>query len=340
MTKAIDVVIIGAGPAGSICGYLLRKSGVNCVIVDYATFPREKICGGGLTPKAYELLQDLMPELHYDYQSVNHFKLMLDGEILCEVDLAKALRMVRRKDFDNKLLQQFLAVGGEMLKDSFSHFEEQKDGKIEVALKSGKRLTCDYLIGADGANSQVRKQLIGHRLVNTLWMEQYVAKGANEFIFEFSRHYKNGYYYSFPNIDWDIVGAGGAYASSGEIRSLLNQKKIREMVPVNDSVLRGAFISVDTVKSGENHVILIGDAGGFANKLTYEGLYYSIATGKNACKAIIEDVDFVTANREIFRKKRIEIYITRFFYSRLGLWLMKVGAHRPKLIKKAFEMNY
>ena len=340
MTKAIDVVIIGAGPAGSICGYLLRKSGVNCVIVDYATFPREKICGGGLTPKAYELLQDLMPELHYDYQSVNHFKLMLDGEILCEVDLAKTLRMVRRKDFDNKLLQQFLSVGGEMLKDSFSHFEEQKDGKIEVALKSGKRLTCDYLIGADGANSQVRKQLIGHRLVNTLWMEQYVAKGANEFIFEFSRHYKNGYYYSFPNIDWDIVGAGGAYASSGEIRSLLDQKKIREMVPVNDSVLRGAYISVDTVKSGENHVILIGDAGGFANKLTYEGLYYAIATGRNACKAIIEGVDFVTANHEIFRKKRKEIYITRFFYSRLGLWLMKVGAHRPKLIKKAFEMNY
>ena len=293
MAKAIDVVIIGAGPAGSVCGYLLRKSGVNCVIVDYAT-----------------------------------------------VDLAKALRMVRRKDFDNRLLQQFLAVGGEILKDSFSHFEKQKDGKIEVALKSGKRLTCDYLIGADGANSQVRKQLIGHHLINTLWMEQYVAKGANEFIFEFSRHYKTGYYYSFPNIDWDIVGAGGAYASSSEIRSILEQKKIREMVPVNDSVLRGAFISVDTVKSGDNHVILIGDAGGFANKLTYEGLYYAIATGRNAYNAIIEGVDFVTANRVIFRKKRKEIFITRFFYSRLGLWLMKVGAHYPKLIKKAFEMNY
>ena len=95
MAKAIDVVIIGAGPAGSVCGYLLKKAGVNCVIVDYATFPREKICGGGLTPKAYELLQDVMPELHYDYQSVTHFKLMLDGEVLCEVDLAKALRRVR-----------------------------------------------------------------------------------------------------------------------------------------------------------------------------------------------------------------------------------------------------
>ena len=119
MRKAI---IIGAGPAGSICGYLLRKSGVNCVIVDYATFPREKICGGGLTPKAYELLQNLMPDLRYDYQSVRHFRLMFDGKTLCEVDVEKELRMVRRKDFDHGMLKQFLAIGGELVKDTFSHF--------------------------------------------------------------------------------------------------------------------------------------------------------------------------------------------------------------------------
>lgn len=47
-----QVIIIGAGPSGSTCGYLLKKAGVDCIIIDYATFPREKICGGGLTPKA------------------------------------------------------------------------------------------------------------------------------------------------------------------------------------------------------------------------------------------------------------------------------------------------
>ena len=340
MTKTIDVVIIGAGPAGTVCGYLLKKAGVNCVIVDYATFPREKICGGGLTPKAYELLQELMPNLHYDYQGVKHFKLMMDGKTLCEVDMAKELRMVRRKDFDNEMLNQFLAVGGELLKDSFSHFEEQKDGKILVALKSGEQLLCDYLVGADGANSQVRKHVTGQRFCNTLWMEQYVEKGANEFIFEFSNDYKRGYYYSFPNLDWDVVGMGGAYSSPDEIRSRLSQKSIRETVPVNDVALRGAFIPVETIESGKKHVILIGDAGGFANKLTYEGLYYAIATGRNAFKAILEGTDFIVTNREIFRKKRKEIWMTRLFYSRLGLSLMKMGAHSPKLIKKAFEMNY
>lgn len=340
MTKIIKAVIIGAGPAGSVCGYLLKKAGVDCVIVDYATFPREKICGGGLTPKAYELLHELMPDLHYDYQGVKHFRLMLEGKTLCEVDIAKELRMVRRKEFDNELLNQFLALGGELIKGAFSKYEELSDGKIKVTLKSGEELICDYLVGADGANSQVRKQLTGRRFSNSLWMEQYVEKGPNEFVFGFSNRYKRGYYFSFPNLDWDVVGMGGLYTSLDDLRTHQIQNTIREEVSKNDSALRGAFISVDTVESGRNHVILIGDAGGFANKLTYEGLYYAIATGRNAFKAIAEDTDFAIANREIFQKKRKEIWMTRLFYSRFGLWLMKIGAHSPKLIKKAFEMNY
>lgn len=339
MLETINVVIVGAGPAGSVCGYLLKKAGVDCIIVDYATFPREKICGGGLTPKAYELLQHLMPALRYDYQGVKHFRLMLDGKTLCEVDIAKELRMVRRKDFDNALLNQYLSIGGKLVKDAFSHFEEH-DGKILVTLKSGEQMSCDWLVGADGANSQVRKQLTGKRFVHSLWMEQYVAKGANEFIFEFSNQYKRGYYFSFPSVDRDVVGLGGFYSSPVEIRSFLDHNTIREMVPLNGSALHGAYISLDTIKSGENHVILIGDAGGFANKLTYEGLYYAIATGRNAYKAITEGKAFAITNREMYRKKRKEVWMTRLFYSRFGLWLMKMGAHNPDLIKKAFEMNY
>ena len=58
---AKDVVVIGAGPAGSMCAYLLKKAGVECVLIDRATFPREKVCGGSLTHKAYTLLAERCP---------------------------------------------------------------------------------------------------------------------------------------------------------------------------------------------------------------------------------------------------------------------------------------
>lgn len=299
-----QVVIIGAGPSGSICGYLLKKEGVDCIIIDYATFPREKICGGGLTPKAHALLDELMPGLKYNYQGVNRFRLMQDGKTLCVVDLAKELRMVPRKEFDHVLLNQYLAVGGQVRKDAFLRYDERPDGKIVITLRSGEQLVCDYLVGADGTNSRVRKQLTGQRGVNRLFVEQYVEKGANEFIFDLSTHYKKGYYYSFPNIDWDIVGVGGDYSSAHELHTLLNNAKNREMVPIKDAVPKGAFIAVDTVDSGKKQIILVGDAGGFANKLTYEGLYYALATGRNASKAIINDVDFSIINRDLFRKKK------------------------------------
>lgn len=334
MENLFNVVIIGAGPAGCVCGYLLRKAGVNCAIVDFATFPREKICGGGLTPKAYELLHELMPELHYDYQGVRRFRLKMDGKTLCVVDLAKELRMVRRKDFDHELLKQYQAAGGVLVNDAFSSFTEKEDGSIQVTLKSGAQLVCDYLVGADGANSRVRKQLTGKRAANTLWMEQYVPKGENEFVFEFSNRYKKGYSYRFPNMDWDVIGMGGYYASPAEIANRVDAF-------FSNSPKYGAHISVDTVASGKSNVILIGDAGGFANKVTYEGLYYAIATANNASKAILEGKDFDVTNHKIFQnKKRKESFMARLFYSRLGLGLMKLGAHSPRLIKKAFEMNY
>ena len=68
--KQVDVVIIGAGPAGSICGYLLQKAGKSCLLVDHATFPRDKLCGGGLTPKCWKLLDELIPGFKYEYNCV------------------------------------------------------------------------------------------------------------------------------------------------------------------------------------------------------------------------------------------------------------------------------
>ncbi len=81
------VLIAGAGPAGSTCGLLLRKKGIDCIVVDRAVFPRDKICGGGLTPRSYKLLGQLLPEFKYDYNSVHRLKLMIEGEQVLDLSL-------------------------------------------------------------------------------------------------------------------------------------------------------------------------------------------------------------------------------------------------------------
>ncbi|MBQ7514524.1 MAG: NAD(P)/FAD-dependent oxidoreductase [Prevotella sp.] len=327
-----EVVIIGAGPAGAMCANQLRKAGIDCVLVDFATFPREKVCGGGLTPKAYRLLGELMPDFTYEYRSVQRVSLQMGVEYLGEITPTHELRIVNRKDFDDALLQRYLQQGGVFIQDSFSRFEEQADGQLLVMLRSGRLLVCKYLIAADGANSRVRKQLLGDYHGNVLFMEQYVEPQQDAIMGSVSNDFPKGYFYRFPSIGHDVVGFGDKLTNPARFRKMLQQFGIEE------TTIKGANIPVEVVQSDRDNIMLVGDAGGFANSLSYEGIYYALATGYHASQAVIEHKPFSETNRDIFRRKRRERLLTSLFYSRLGMIIVRTCfALSNRLVRRIFD---
>ena len=328
------VIVAGAGPAGSVCAYLLLKAGIDVVLLDKAQFPRDKICGGGLTHKAYELLSDIYPNFQYDYNGVHHIKVTVNGKHTCEFDADQEIRIVNRMRFDHELLKQYEQAGGRFVNKGLKDFREEQDGTIVVTLSDGSELLCDYLVGADGANSRVRRQLMPQKDHKVLILEQYMEKkGDKEIEILLSDDYSQGYYYRFPNNDFDAIGYCDDHNSADKFRTVLKNKGLEE------TTLKGAFITVSTDYVCHDHILLIGDAGGFCNRLTYEGLFYAFKTAQNASEAIVSGRSFSEVNGLYFRKKRREQRVTNFFYSRFGLSFSGFCCRWPRLVKFLFDRN-
>ena len=328
------VVVAGAGPAGSVCAYLLHKAGVDVVLLDKAQFPRDKICGGGLTHKAYELLSELFPEFQYDYNGVRHIKVTVNGKHTCEIDADQEIRIVNRKKFDHALLKQYEEIGGCFVNEGLKGFREEPDGSIVVTLSSGKEIVCDYLVGADGANSRVRRQLMRDKDQKVLIMEQYMEKKSEKEIeILLSDDYSLGYYYRFPNNDFNAIGYCDDHNSTEKFRTILKDNGLEE------TTLKGAFITVSTDYVRHDRILLIGDAGGFCNRLTYEGLFYAFKTAQNASEAIVNGRSFSEVNNLYFRKKKRELRATKLFYSRIGLAFSGFCCRWPRLVKFVFDRN-
>lgn len=330
----VRVIVAGAGPAGSVCAYLLHRAGVNVVLLDKAKFPRDKICGGGLTHKAYELLSEFYPDFQYDYNPVRHIKVTVNGKHTCEIDAAKEICIVNRKKFDHELLKEYEQAGGRFVNKGLKSFREEKDGSIVVTLSDGQELMCDYLVGADGANSRVRRQLMSHKDRKVLILEQYMEKKSqNEIEILLSKDYSLGYYYRFPNNDFDAIGYCDDHNSTEKFRSVLEDKELEE------TTIKGTYITISTDYVRHDHILLIGDAGGFCNRLTYEGLFYAFKTAQNACEAIVSGRPFSEVNDLYFRKKKREQWATKLFYSRFGLAFSGFCCRWPRLVKFVFDRN-
>ena len=153
-----DVVIVGAGPAGASAAYDLAEQGLKVLILEKKQFPRLKPCAGGLTIKTlvklrfpiHHLVHDVAEELAIGYKTRKQ-AVLSSSRPICVFTV--------RKELDHYCLEQAQAQGAELrLIKGLAGLETFSD-HVRLDLANGESLTCDFLLGADGAHSQVRKMV-------------------------------------------------------------------------------------------------------------------------------------------------------------------------------------
>ncbi len=286
-----DVVIIGAGPSGSIAGYLLKKSNLKVLLIDKKEFPREKLCGGLVTQKSINLLNDIFDKEFVESlieDKKNKVQIFFKNKLISSVTTKIPFYLVDRKRFDYSLLKQYLKIGGDFLpKTSFTKINIP-ESKIE--LTNGNTIEFKYLIGADGALSKVRKYVILEYKPSGYCLESFVSSNRTDnYLKIYFGDLKIGYGWIFPRKNTEVIGVGADYFLNKD-NFYKNYQKINKLVSNFVQKPKGAFIPFGEIVDKpvkDNKIFLIGDAAGFVDPITGEGIYYALKSGELIANSII-----------------------------------------------------
>lgn len=290
-----DVIIIGAGPAGTACGYDLADAGFSVLLLDRREFPRKKACAGGLTPKAMNLYA--YDVSHLVVRTCREVNVRRPGGNCFTVSNAGPLcYMTQRQELDAYALNQAIRAGCRFLKiDKILSLDQGPEGVALGYMAESGQKTCRarYLVGADGANSRIRRLLgspgIPIAKFPALEAEVKVARTRDvPMEFDFSKGI-TGYYWIFPRQDHVNIGIFGARPGVPMNQSLLVRYAMERLGNDRLEAVHGYPIGTgyERACAGRGRVMLAGDAAGVAEPLFGEGIYFALKSGRLAAKAIV-----------------------------------------------------
>lgn len=285
------IIIVGGGPAGAFCAYNLAKNGIYPIIFD-DSHPREKPCGGGISPLAqrkFPFLRDIpLPKgggNKIEIISPTNKKVIVRGKEKCIV--------FSRLHLDSYILKMAIKKGSKLIKERVVDIEKNKNFWIVKTKK--KKIMADIIIGADGVNSLIRRKTIGPFEKNDLsFASGYFVKGIENRISIIKFLNKSGYIWAFQRDNHTSLGIGTEFKENEEIEKELDYF-IKTNIPNIKIISKWAAIvpMIKNLKTFEIPVagdnwILIGDAAGHVDPVIGEGIPYALWSGELAAKAIIE----------------------------------------------------
>ena len=337
--ERLRIGIVGGGPAGAYAAWRAAELGHEATFFDHRA-PWEKPCGGGITVTAqdeFPWIAELVPRA----REVTEFRFLSPADREVEFACPRPTLIFARAEFDEAVRERARRAGARQIGLKVQSFERGRAGWSLEA--QGERFEFDFLVGADGAVSRVRETLVPDfpAFVNSIaagfFIPSRLARVETKF-FQDAR----GYLWFFPRLDHLSVGlclwggtAGGTLGRETRERLIeLLEAYYPELDPQSGKGY-GAFIPTIMdpacwrVPRGGRDWALVGDAGGFVDAITGEGILYALRSARAWGRAL--------------EAGRPEIY-DRVWRDEFGAELAKASAlvHRfyhPRFIERVIDFG-
>lgn len=350
----VDVVVVGAGPAGSAAATVLARAGKDVVVIDRAKFPRDKCCGDGLTTGALRRLEmlGLDPHAVASYRAVPDLTVRSPSgrTFLLPFRAGPGVfaAVARRRDLDTSLVDVARSSGATVLEgERCTGVATATDGSVALSLSAGREFRARFVVAADGAWSEVRK--LAHAETETPARPDWIAfrtyvsdvrREATEHLWVwFVPDLLPGYAWSFPLKDGTLNVGIAAPASSGRAlagawRSTLNSPFLESLVGPSgrlDAPARAwpipTTLEASRLVGFGDRILFVGDAAGAADPFTGEGIGQALETGMLAAEAIADSDGRPGSVAERYRRSvqgtlgrdhRLSLPCHRLFSRRVG----------------------
>lgn len=325
-TQESDVIVVGAGPGGSATATYLARHGLSVTLLEKSHFPREKVCGDGLTPRATRALTKIGIDTSEEAGWIHNKGLRVYGghvepfELLWPdlTDFPPYGVQRPRSDFDDMLAQHAVSAGAELVQGAnvTSAVLDERTGRITgVETKDGRVFKAPYVVAADGNSSRLSVSMglnkIDSRPMGVAVRTYYKSPQTNDPFLESHLQLWDGepgkstllpgYGWIFPMGDGTCnVGLGVLSTSKGfgqtNYRDLLKrwlaatpeEWGYREENMVGKVQSAALPMAFNRQPHYGRGLVLVGDAGGMVSPFNGEGIAYAMEAGEMAANALAE----------------------------------------------------
>ena len=289
-----DLIIVGGGPSGASAGRVAGKTGISTLLLEKEEFPRYKPCGGGLTDHAISYLDFELPEEFIEWE-VTGARVFFKGHLIEAHKDYRLLVIVSRYMFDNLLLEKAKETGIEVHTGEKALCCREMPEYVEVETNRGT-YRAKFAIVAEGAQGFVKtcvrpvdtKEEYGICMVTEVPAdEKEIEERLGKTIESHFGVAGGGYGWVFPHKTYYSVGIGGV------VKDLPHPKEamlefLKDNGFTGEYKLHGHKIPWGGFKRrvAGSRVLLSGDAAGFVDSFSGEGLAYAISSGQFAAEVI------------------------------------------------------